>query len=365
MNILYIGDFNENNDSGRGSIERVASLRSAGAKVVTRHIGEGKITDNDKDIINEFECVIQSTYPYNMVYDSKFILNVSDFDYPLNNFKSANFKKYLNMMDLCLVSSEHSVKCYKDSGVIAPVFKSNFPSSRQRYLKETKCPNYIHNLLSKNHFIFYSIASGKNVFHLDQLIFAYYTEFSQKEKVSLVIKVDENNKELKNIVESQIKKINRDFDPDMLLVLQNYSDQDKINLHVYANCYIDTSYGNNWSYDAFDAMAFGNTPIVPNSTCFTEFINDSNGYVLNTDTEPCFNSDDIWGGTYRCNQHWSRPLVSSIKNTMRKVFENRQANEEKSLKGMSDALRFDTMELGGSLLEALNHAKKEKLERLH
>jgi hypothetical protein len=28
-------------------------------------------------------------------------------------------------------------------------------------------------------------------------------------------------------------------------------------------------------------------------------------------------------------------------------------------------LRFDTMELGGSLLEALNHAKKEKLERLH
>lgn len=367
MNILYIGDFNENTDVGRGSVERATSLREAGAKVATRHIGNSKVKfKEEEDVINEFDCVIQSTQPYNLTYNSNF-LNVSHFDYELDNFVGSNFHKHLNLMDLCLVSSEHSLQCYQKSGVTTPTIKMPFPSKSNRYSEDVNCPSYMHNLLSKQNFVFYTIASGDNISYLEQLVLAYYTEFSQREKVSLIIKVDQNNKQLKNIVESQIKKINRVFDPDMLLIMQDYPQFDCMGLHCYANCYIDVSYGKNWSYDAFDAMACGRSVIVPKSTCFTEFIDDSNGYILDIDTEPCYNNEDIWGGTYRCNQHWGRPLISSIKNTMRKVFQDRQTENSASKAeiGISNALRFDTMKLGGSLLEALNYAQKKKLERLH
>lgn len=362
MNILYIGDFDNRYDNGRACSERADALEKAGATVVRRHVGEHQVKYQSPPKVDGFDCVIQHAFPRFFAYDADVGLNVAEFDYELDNFTDANLKKQLNHMDLCLVASNHSVEAYEKSGVTSPIVRLDYPTKKEYYTKEYEVPVYLKDLINRKAFIFYTILPEKNIQCVKDLILAYYTEFSDKDNVVLIIKSELSSGNLKEAVESEIQKLNWRSAPEMIFVLDQYTLEQKFALHQHASCYIDTNYGKNWSYDTLDALCFGKTPIVPESTSFVHIVNESTGYLIKTDLEPCRGIEDVWGGTYRCNQHWRRPLISSIKKHMRNVFSYQDSLAAKRFAGVSDVLRFGYEELGVHLLEVLSHAKKKKLE---
>ena len=366
MNILYIGNFYELGSNSRGCRERLNSLRKAGAKVKYKNIGINKhkyVEKIDNEDLREFDCIIQHEMPLYYTYDCRFLC-VSQFDWPLDNFFDSNFKMQLNAMDLCIVSSDVSVKSYLNSGVTNKISKIPMPTDCEIYEKEYDCPKYIKKYIDEDYFIFYTISGENNFEYLKDVLFSYYSEFSEKDKVCLIIKTDGNHALLKNLIESIVEKIKTTNRPEVICIAQEFKIKDIRALHKFSSCYIEIGRGQNWHYDAMDALGFGSTPIVIGGTSCLEFVTKDNGWIMDFDTEPCIGLEDLWGGTYRCNQKWNRPLISAVKNTMREVFENRNLWENKSSRGLADTLRFNSAELGTILLEAIHHAKKENLERL-
>ena len=93
-----------------------------------------------------------------------------------------------------------------------------------------------------------------------------------------------------------------------------------LRLHRSCDCFVAPSFGEAWCIPAFDAMCMGNTPIVNHCTGLHEFVNNSNGWLVDNTAEPVFGMTHGFSDLYMGNEDWWNINIRHLRECMRKAY---------------------------------------------
>ncbi|RLF42955.1 MAG: hypothetical protein DRN17_07035, partial [Thermoplasmata archaeon] len=195
----------------------------------------------------------------------------------------------------------------------------------------------------KDEFVFFSDFQFSIRKGWDVLLKAYYEEFSNKEKVVLLLKMYEampgHPKSEKiilssiNSIKKQIKKKNL---PRVLWFRRMLPDKMLPNLYAVANCFVLPTRGEGFCLPLCQAMSMCIPCIATNWSAHTDFANDKNCYMIDykmIDTH----SDMLWHPGYR-DAKYADPSVPHLRKLMRRVFEHYEEAVKKGVRARKDIL---------------------------
>ena len=138
------------------------------------------------------------------------------------------------------------------------------------------------------------------------------------------------------------------------IISRNLSRKEILDLHSIADCYISPSHGEAWNIPAFEAMAFGNTPICSAYGGPEDFIDKDNkntGTLVNGVQKICNHQDAAFPFLGTGREMWFEPDDGDIISAMRYYFENRDTTDKNE--GIKRANKFSYDEIGKLMLEYL------------
>lgn len=223
-----------------------------------------------------------------------------------------------------------------------------WPMDMAKYEKSYK-PNR-----GNNNFVFYTIGGQDRTKNLALVLRAFYTEFQSYEPVSLVVQSENDVTVLAKEIKGRLK-LNR-YPHDQFIIGKLDEEQNAI-LHVSGDCYLGMSYYELWNIDAFDAMAFGKTPIL-SDIAGHNFLIDDVGWSIDCREEFSFGS-----GVLDCSEKWFSADIISLRKTMRNAYHNESLRKSKSAKGLSRAYDFSLQRVGNLFLKDLTDIYEQKEKR--
>ncbi len=395
MRILYIGpvrDFSGYAAAARGYIN---ALHYAGADVVVRAIRydradsgseytptelEGKLL---KKPIENIDVVIQHTTP-NELRPVKGKVNVAVVAWETTRIPEYWAKK-LNQFSAVITFCDASVECFKNCGVIVPVFKVphtfDIPNYHLNDVAKMVSPSAPEFLNGK--FVFYNISQLSTKKGIDVLLRAYLTEFhgKDKDKVLLILKtyIDMSDRaserdKVRHYVNSIKNALRLPMGgyPEIMLILNTLTDYRIKQIHKAGNCYVCSSRAEGWCIPAFEALAYGNKLVTTSWGGMGEFAFDRQyltvpegtrsmipgTYMVKEDEkENVFRVDHLMEPLvgqhhgdpelYTAKDLVAEPSVSSMMTQMRKAM-----NTE--LKSKNPLMEFDYANVGPKMLEVLS-----------
>ena len=374
MNILYIGNFHDGTGYARANSECAVALDAAGANVVCRPIafnGGRKpcpvriLQLEDKPVPERIDAVIQHTLPSAMVYDARCGVNVSQFYYESSHFQSSGWSLRLNQMDLIITTPGISEDSCRNSMVKTPTVGIPLPSDPSRYCVSYPAPSWLSPYIRNEKFIFYTVSENVRRKNLGGLIKAFLVAFQATDPVVLVVKTGGDGKKVYSMIQELAQGLKLCRHPEIVVVTDRLSDDELMGLHGNADCFVQASCGEAWSYPAFDAMAMGRTPIVPDTKTYRSYISNETGYLVPTYAEPCSGGTDEQVDLYRSDESWQVPFTRELADAMQRAYREEGQRDTKSSLGLDVAYRFTPERVGKTLLEAITNAAQEKLARFH
>lgn len=369
---LYIGVYRDGTGYSQAAIDYILAMDRVGIDVVPRSMKLNTIQPNlPKQILTleqktalGCDVVIQHTLPHLMDYNGRFKKNIGLFAYETSNFGQSTWKYRLNCMSEVWVINESQKEACLSSGVTVPI--KVVPHAYNTDKLHTKI-NVLDKLATaiQGFFAFYTV--GENVCrkNLSGIIRAFHAEFHPNEPVVLVIKSGQPGMDhiqslhsitqLANDVKQRLKKfVNVScYKPD-IIITERLSDEEMLKLHYTCHCFVQTSYGEAWSLPAFEAMALGKTPIVPNHTGFKSYINDDCGWLIETNTTNCFGATDSFADLYTCEENWEKSSIIHLRKLMREAYTNHALRQQKAENGIQRAYQFNYDNIGNLIKEYLN-----------
>lgn len=158
----------------------------------------------------------------------------------------------------------------------------------------------------------------------DILLKAFFTEFSRKDDVALVLKVN-TTFTTEEAVKREIFRFTRTLGvnieniPDVHLIINNYTSAEMAALYASCDAFVLPSRGEGWGRPYMEAMATGLPTVGTRWSGQTEFMNEGNSYQI--DVEGFFEFapyDPIHRGHL-----WARPSLEHTMALLRRVYENR------------------------------------------
>jgi hypothetical protein len=208
---------------------------------------------------------------------------------------------------------------------------------------EEYCPNKLP-LIDRNDKKFRFLALGEYTTRKgwDLLIPAYLDEFNKNDNVTLIIKSYNGSKGIedsKRIIKEDItkyrdKSINNSY-PNILFIGDILSSDRLPNLYNSIDAFILLTRGEGFGFPMAEAMSCCKPCIVPNNSSYLDFVNDSNGYLINIKGIEKFESLYKSSLLYKDSES---PIID-IKHTkqlMRYVYNNREELHNKGLKARKD-----------------------------
>lgn len=371
--ILYIGNFHDGTGYARACCETAIALEEAGARVVCRpitfngasHPCHEKIYGlEERAIPAKFDAVIQHTLPPIMKFDRRLGLNVANFYYEASRFTSAGWDLHLNMMDVVVTTPGISTKACSNSRVNKPTISLPLPSDVHRYLKKYPVPDFIRQYVNEKKFVFYTIGENVRRKNLGGLIKAYYSEFLPTENVVLVIKTNGDPRHVQSMMREIGQGMKLPYLPEIVVITERLTEDQLMGLHAHGSCFVQASCGEAWSYPAFDAMAMGRTPVVPDTGTYRSYISDETGYLVPVYDEPCSGGQDESAELYRGDEQWEVPFTKDLSHAMRRAYREDDQRQAKASLGLEVAYQFIPLKVGKTFLEALDHAtQKQAVDR--
>ena len=190
--------------------------------------------------------------------------------------------------------------------------------------------------LSESVFKFYSIFQWNERKGYNKLLRAYYEEFSSRDNVILIMKVNP-------VIHSGhgMDKINRDILKIRSLVGRNRSDLPKIfvstdflekdvihSIHHSCDAFVLPHRGEGWGMPIHDAINHKNLIITTKYGGITEWLDETNSFPISHSIVPVSKMD--WNPWYSPYQKWASPSLGSLKRLMRFCFENNNNNNNLS-----------------------------------
>lgn len=245
-----------------------------------------------------------------------------------------------NLMDEIWVPSLFNIHTFWSSGVdisklrlvpyaidLAPLFKQH---NTYQFHEETKSFKFLYSTV-------FDFRKG-----FDLLIDSYCQEFTEDDDVTLVLKVYVPQFQIDidplTYLHSLIpQKVNN---PHILIILKNMSEEDLYSLYYSCDCFISPDRGNGWGMPAMEMMAMGKPAIAINWCGATQFMNESNSFLIEPEKEledvhPLLakNRPSLYAG-----HKWAAVKPENVRKVMRDAYENKEKRIKIASKAKNDII---------------------------
>lgn len=187
--------------------------------------------------------------------------------------------------------------------------------------------------ITKDSFIFYSISQWHNRKGWNELLSAYFDEFSSDDNASLIIKTNPINSSLQHMIVEDIKTIkNRFADKQtarLIVIPSIISEQELLSIHRSGHCYVAPHHGEGWGMPIHDAIMLGKQIIATKFGGVIEFLGDECFHPIPFDMVPVAGMS--WNGAYEPTQKWAQPQIPALKRLMRNIFTDYKGNIGKNM----------------------------------
>ena len=188
----------------------------------------------------------------------------------------------------------------------------------------------------KNRFKFYYIGDVNARKNIDTIITCFNSEFDKYDDVCLIVKVNKfgvDPEALTKELDSQFSAVKssmrlyQDINeyPKEVIIANRMTEEQLCSLHATCDCFIAPSRGEAWSIPSFDAMAFGNTPIVSDFGGTKDFVDSGNwrtGHKIKGTYDVCKYPDPAFPDLFTGREFWFHPCEKQIREQMRTSFDS-------------------------------------------
>lgn len=355
MKICYISPLLDGTGYSNQAVHNMLALSAGGIDVVARSVKlsqsknkelakrvehlENKTTDN-------VDIVIQHVLPHLFEYKSG-LTNIGLFCWETTHFRRSNWAHGCNIMDEIWMPSTQNIQAAKDSNVTVPI--KIFPCACDISRFENK-PSPLDIAALRGKCVFYVIGEMIRRKNIVAIIRAFYSTFSLRDDVALVIKANISGKtpdETMNILKTTIEDIKKSshiyirhpYYPPIVCITDFLSDQKLDQLHASCNVFVSASHGEAWGIPAHDAMGFGNPVILSNWGSFPELTcaqatsywkpedhvfewpgEIGCGWLVKGQLTPCFGAVESFPDLYTASEQWYDPDICHLGECMKQAY---------------------------------------------
>jgi len=346
-NCLYIAPYRQSDGWGEASkcyLKALATCCNITAHPIyyvknTETFSDPLISKYEENVFDHYDYLIQKCLPGDFFVNKLFKKNIC-----LTELETSDWSKCykslenLNIADEVWVPSEICKKTLLKSGVITPIKVVSQPLDIESLQKQDAKPIIFPNIL-KNTFKFYFIGEYIERKNLTDLILAFNMAFSYDDNVSLIIKTNITGmsaQESKKLIEETIEKTKRKIGyktkfKKELVITERLSYDNIISLHKFGDCFVMPSSGEAFCRPAIEALVLGKTPIVTKNTGMEDFINNDNGFLVNSNkTMVCLEHKSVDSRTYDfygTHQHWYSVNIYDLIEKMKQAYLDRNSEE--------------------------------------
>ena len=219
-------------------------------------------------------------------------------------------------------------------------------------------------LVSKDVFKFYSIFQWHERKGFKELLKAYLSEFSKKDRVMLILKVmplgvgKYNRENIRIDILNLKRRLNLKEYPLIYLIDETLPLEDVYALHKYSDCYVSAHHGEGWGIPIHDAMLAGNHLITTKFGGITEYLDENSAHIIKHTMNKVKNMG--WSKLYNDDQNWAYPSISHLKGLMRNVYENSKAHMDKTYSAKKIAESMSTDSVGKIIEDILSNKRFSK-----
>lgn len=377
MKILYIGHYKEFGGWGQAAKDYILALDTAGVDVVCRNVTltqdmkiSGRLKELEEKDTDGCDVCIQHVLPHHLVKTNKFKKNIAVTYSESTSIKHLGWLENLNLMDEVFVPNTDLKESLENDGLKPKVKVVPLTTDVNKYKKPYPSINITG---AEDTFKFYYIGDLNDRKNIESIVTCFHSEFEKYENVSLIIKtkkfgydkprLDELVNSITSKVKSQLRMYKNlsDYKKD-ILISDQVTDEQLIQLHKACDCFLLPSHGEAWSIPSFDAMAFGNTPICSNFGGPKDFIDSSNwrtGKLINGVYSTCKCSDSAFPDMFTGREYWFQPCEKQIRQQMRQYYESWKKDpiaykSRNQSAGLKIAEKFSYRNVAKKILEAIN-----------
>lgn len=362
--IMYIGYYKELSDWGKYAINNILAIDSAGFDIACRSItfSNNETPDSikhiEKNCIEDSDICIQHVFPNHLLASKKFSKNIAILANEFIKINHSTWIEKLNEMDQIWVPSNGAKNLLKDTVIYNKTYAVPFAFDTTLYTKQQNRVNA--GVESNGKFKFYTIGESNND-GLDRVIRCFHSEFDHEDNAILVVQTNGNASNINEKI-TQVKNnlgLNRQaslYKKDIVVTAPDLY-QSFGALHSFCDCYISNLNQRTLYSEEFNAMAFGNTPIVSKLSDSIDYFGDEHAVdsIYCTNTSP----SQMWAGVNNGKDYKILPCDLQIKSMMRKLYEEWKQNPikykaAKKQKALERSNMFSIESVGNKLKELLN-----------
>lgn len=286
-----------------------------------------------------------------------------------------NWFPTINEFDAVFVPSKQNLKALKDSGVTIPTFLVPHGADTDFFNPENSkmpLPN------CDGRFIFVSVFDFQHRKNPEGLLKAYWEEFGPKEKVLLVIKTYWSGQksmegQILEIISKYKQKLGYGFKntAPLVLITKTLKNTELKGLYTLGNAFVLPTRGEGVGLPFIEALSSGIPVIATKWGGQMDFLNEGNAFFVDYKLQSTVKSmKKAIARDFRFlfgekNQMWAEPDISSLRNQMRKAYENPSLCNSKGKQGREDMLKMSWEKAGIALKEAIDITVCKDKKMLH
>lgn len=346
MNVLFIGPYKQRDGWGNAAKAYVRSLIASGVNLTIRPIfmNHDKEFDKCEDFksyedkrYDKYDVVIQNVLPHMFRrYEDTTCIGLSYFE--STHLQYTPWPNHINTMDYMWVTSVRERQSLMESGVTIPIDIIPIGCDPSIYKKE-----YTFDKMNahKDEFIFYFIGEYITRKNIRSLITAFHREFHPDENARLLLKLNKigmSDHDLFSHITSHIQQQKTDmnmypgprvYKPE-IVICAHLPIEELYGLHQFCDCFVVPSFGEAFCMPAFDAMAFGKTPIVGDNLSVVDFVTvETGGYTVKSTEVPAIAADRALPFLYTGRDSWWRIDINDLQAKMREAFNKKGSSVDK------------------------------------
>lgn len=363
MNIQYVGPSLDYSGYGEACRHDIGALLSAGFNItcrIPRYTHEstdyGPLGEIVKDLENKdlsYKVKIIHTTPDQFLkYKEDDKYNIGRVFWETDKIPP-DFAENCELMDELWTGSEFNAQAIRNAGVTRPIYI--IPEAIDANLDIQKIKPF--KTKADETFSFYSIFEWTERKNPDALLRAFWSEFTEKDNVSLVIKtyLDSFSVGKRRDISQAIGAIKSALNLPYYAPVYLYRDlllrEQVYRFHRSFDCFVSTHRGEGWGIPQMEAMLCGNPVISSDIGGIHEYLTDQEDcLLLPVDMVQVQNTRNTqW---YLPDQNWGNVKIQDARDAMRQMYEKPKDAKELGLRGQSSINEKFSLEAVGKLMTA-------------